>query len=234
MSTKDTPEEVNEVSEDAEVKPAAKKTVRKTIRRVRKVAAKRDPEEAPAEPSSADAPGEDAAAAEATEKTATGTTDKSEAEPAPPMKRVPKSNQRGTGRKDTRSESHADDESGRSEGRERRGGERRGSGRQRRGGAVRRVVEPVSEKELSKKAWKIYQADIAEEGIALVDDKTGRNLALRSFELARMFLEEEAKQRRAIAAAKSEPREKTAQEKGPKDEKSKDKDDKPGKDESDD
>lgn len=212
MSTKDMPEEVNE---DAEVKPAAKKTVRKTIRRVRKVAPKRDKEETPAEPSSEDQPGEAATPSEAPEVAGA---EKADADPAPPRKRTPKSNQRGSrggdrDRQDSRQESASDDDQGRSEGRDRRGGERgerRGSGRQRRGANTpRRTLEPVNVKELGKKAWKIYQADIAEEGIALVDDKTGRNLALRSFDLARMFLEEEAKQKRMATAAKPESQEKS-------------------------
>lgn len=57
-----------------------------------------------------------------------------------------------------------------------------------------RTVEPVDADELSKRAWKIFQADVAEEGITLIDNSTGRNLALRSFELARVFLEEQARQ----------------------------------------
>ena len=44
-----------------------------------------------------------------------------------------------------------------------------------------------------------------EEGIALVDDKTGRHLALRSFDLARIFLEEKAKQSRNSGAGNESP-----------------------------
>ena len=55
--------------------------------------------------------------------------------------------------------------------------------------------EPVNvdPKELGKKAWQLYRADIAEEGIALVKDDDGRKLAQRSFDLAKIFLEERAR-----------------------------------------
>lgn len=60
-----------------------------------------------------------------------------------------------------------------------------------------RSSEPVDPEELAKRAWKIFQSDVAEEGIALVDNNTGRQLALRSFELARVFLEEKNRQMRS-------------------------------------
>jgi hypothetical protein len=191
MSTKDTPEEVND---EVDVKPVAKKTVRKTIRRVRKVASKHAKEEHP-----------ESDAAAKTESPSEGGEEQAEARGDAPKKRPPRSNQRGS-RGSSESEDGGDPS--KPEGRERKGSERR-SGRQRRtssGTTPRRVAEPVNQKSLSKKAWKIFQADIAEEGIALVDDKTGRNLALRSFELARMFLEEEGRHRRSVAAAKEEAR----------------------------
>lgn len=84
---------------------------------------------------------------------------------------------------------------------EERRSERRGRGRR----TSRTTPIPVDAKKLASKAWKLYQADIAEEGIALVDDKTGRHLALRSFDLARIFLEEKAKQSRNGGAGKESP-----------------------------
>lgn len=79
--------------------------------------------------------------------------------------------------------------------------ERRKSGRGRRSpkgsSAGPRSSEPVDPEELAKRAWKIFQSDVAEEGIALVDNNTGRQLALRSFELARVFLEEKSRQMRS-------------------------------------
>jgi hypothetical protein len=62
-------------------------------------------------------------------------------------------------------------------------------------------LESVDVEELAKRAWKIYQADVSEEGIALIDNSTGRQLALRSFELARVFLEEKARQERLCNAS---------------------------------
>lgn len=82
-------------------------------------------------------------------------------------------------------------------GRGRRGGKAGGSSP--RGGGS---SEPVDPEELAKRAWKIFQSDVAEEGIALVDNATGRQLALRSFELARVFLEEQSRQRRLHGSSK--------------------------------
>jgi hypothetical protein len=94
---------------------------------------------------------------------------------------------------------------------DRRGGERRGRGR-RSNNSNRAKPEPVDAKALARKAWKLYQADIAEEGIALVDDKAGRTLALRSFDLARIFLEEKARQKRSAKSGKESPKDSTMSE----------------------
>lgn len=74
--------------------------------------------------------------------------------------------------------------------------DRRRSGRGRNPGRGKPPRVEVDPNDLAKRAWKIYQADIAEEGIALVNNSIGRELAQRSFELARIFLEEEARHRR--------------------------------------
>jgi len=47
---------------------------------------------------------------------------------------------------------------------------------------------------LANFAWKIYLAEISEEGVALVDDKGAKELAKRCFALASIFLDEKAKQ----------------------------------------
>jgi hypothetical protein len=73
-----------------------------------------------------------------------------------------------------------------------------------------RAVEPLDTDELSKRAWKIYQADVAEEGITLIDNSSARQLALRSFELARVFLEEEARQVKLSKPAKESNRERSS------------------------
>jgi hypothetical protein len=90
--------------------------------------------------------------------------------------------------------------------------ERRRQGRGRRAAKTPsssgRALEPVDPEELSKRAWKIYQADVAEEGITLIDNSTGRQLALRSFELARVFLEEQARQVKLCKPPKESRREK--------------------------
>jgi hypothetical protein len=53
----------------------------------------------------------------------------------------------------------------------------------------------IDAKEQAHMAWKLYSADIAEEGIALVKDEDGRKLAMRSFDLAKIFLEEKARRK---------------------------------------
>ena len=75
--------------------------------------------------------------------------------------------------------------------------------------------EPVDPDELGKRAWKIYQSDVAEEGITLIDNSTGRQLALRSFELARVFLEEQARQTK-LCSTPAEPQRKSAAQSGDK------------------
>jgi hypothetical protein len=48
---------------------------------------------------------------------------------------------------------------------------------------------------LAKRAWKIYLAEISEEGVALVGDGDARELSRRCFRLAEIFLEEQARRR---------------------------------------
>lgn len=48
---------------------------------------------------------------------------------------------------------------------------------------------------LAKFAWKIYLAEISEEGVALVGDNDARDLARRCFRLAEIFLDEQTRRR---------------------------------------
>ena len=48
---------------------------------------------------------------------------------------------------------------------------------------------------LAKFAWKIYLAEVSEEGVALVGDGDARELARRCFRLAELFLEEQGRRR---------------------------------------
>lgn len=64
----------------------------------------------------------------------------------------------------------------------------------------------LNQKKLAKKAWEIFAAEVAEEGIALMDDNTSREVARRSFRLAEFFMLEEAK-RRQPAKHKNQPEE---------------------------
>jgi hypothetical protein len=46
---------------------------------------------------------------------------------------------------------------------------------------------------LAKRAWKIYLAEISEEGVALVGDNDAKELCRRCFRLAEIFLDEEGR-----------------------------------------
>ena len=46
---------------------------------------------------------------------------------------------------------------------------------------------------LAKKAWKIFQAEVGEEGLALIDDHDAREISRRCFRLAEIFMEEAAR-----------------------------------------
>ena len=50
--------------------------------------------------------------------------------------------------------------------------------------------------EVSKKAWKIFQSEVGEEGLALIDDHDAREISRRCFRLAEIFLEEAARRSR--------------------------------------
>lgn len=57
-----------------------------------------------------------------------------------------------------------------------------------------RAPRPKLDPELvAKKAWKIYLAEVSEEGLALISDQDARDLSRRSFRLAEFFLEEAAR-----------------------------------------
>jgi hypothetical protein len=68
----------------------------------------------------------------------------------------------------------------------RRSGGRRGSG----GGGGGSHRPTVDSEELGRKAWKVFQHEIAEEGLALIDETSARQLAEKSLVVTRAFLEE--------------------------------------------
>lgn len=47
--------------------------------------------------------------------------------------------------------------------------------------------------EVARKAWKIYLAEVSEDGLALIGDNEARELSRRSFRIAEVFLEEQAR-----------------------------------------
>lgn len=48
---------------------------------------------------------------------------------------------------------------------------------------------------LTKMAWKIYLAEVSEEGVALIGDNDARDLSRRCFRLAEIFVEEQTRRR---------------------------------------
>lgn len=48
---------------------------------------------------------------------------------------------------------------------------------------------------LTKMAWKIYLAEVSEEGVALIGDQDAKDLSRRCFRLAEIFIEEQARRR---------------------------------------
>ncbi|MDP0490970.1 MAG: hypothetical protein Q7Q71_07975 [Verrucomicrobiota bacterium JB023] len=70
-------------------------------------------------------------------------------------------------------------------GRSRRGGR---SGEERnRDSSDKKKFDP---EEVAEKAWLIYQGELEEEGVSLIDPRRGREIARRCFELAVVFCEE--------------------------------------------
>lgn len=57
---------------------------------------------------------------------------------------------------------------------------------------VRAKIDPEL---LTKMAWKIYLAEVSEEGVALILDQDAKDLSRRCFRLAEIFIEEQARRR---------------------------------------
>jgi len=88
----------------------------------------------------------------------------------------------------------------------------RGRGRRGRKGNEANLNQPQAQqikldpKSVAKKAWKIFLAEVSEEGLALIGDKEAKELTKRSFRLGEIFHEEE--QRRQIIAKEKAQQEK--------------------------
>jgi hypothetical protein len=48
---------------------------------------------------------------------------------------------------------------------------------------------------MTKMAWKIYLAEVSEEGVALIGDNDAKDLSRRCFRLAEIFIEEQMRRR---------------------------------------
>lgn len=85
------------------------------------------------------------------------------------------------------------DQNQQGKGRNRRGRRNRNKGDQPQPQQQQVQAAPIDAKELSKKAWKVFLSEVSEEGLALIGDKEGRELAKRSFKIAELFLEEQGR-----------------------------------------
>lgn len=109
-------------------------------------------------------------------------------------KEKPKKKDSKKGEEKSKSEESAEEESSseegddRGEGRNRRGRNRRGGNRDREESGPKRA--PVDKDEAAAKAWEIYQGELEEEGVSLVDPRRAREVARRCLELATIFCEE--------------------------------------------
>lgn len=86
-----------------------------------------------------------------------------------------------------------EDSAPKKQGRQRGQGRQQNGGSRKRGGGERNERQerlPVNAKKLREKAWKIFLAEVSEEGLALVSKSDAHRLAQRSFDVARAFLEE--------------------------------------------
>ena len=124
------------------------------------------------------------------------------------------SRQKGGQRKQTRNDDSSSGSKDQGQGRN-DVGERRGRGRGRGGRerGERREPKPrvtVDSKDLTKKAWEIFESEVTEEGLALLDDNGLRDYAKSSFNAARLFLEEKERvtSREKQAKAEQKKREK--------------------------
>jgi hypothetical protein len=77
----------------------------------------------------------------------------------------------------------------------------------------------VDSKDLAKKAWKIFESEVTEEGLALLDDNGLRDYARSSFNAARLFLEEKerviGREKQAIEERKRRDNEKKVESEKP-------------------
>ncbi len=62
----------------------------------------------------------------------------------------------------------------------------------------------IDKDQLEKCAWKIYLAEVSEEGLALMDDRTGIEAARRSFRMAEIFLIEAARSKNPAPARRND------------------------------
>ncbi len=109
---------------------------------------------------------------------------------SPPKNKDSKDSKESRDSRDHKEQGERDDSKGERQEKGNRRNRNRNRGR-REDGPIQRIE--IDFDQMRKKAWKIYQSEVTEEGLALLDDKALREYARSSFNAARLFLEEEAK-----------------------------------------
>lgn len=185
-------------------KAARKRVVKKGVRGPRaprkKTVVKNTDESAPAEEASPEEISQSTDESSAPEESASASEPVAEIQvveetPAKPEDEKSKKGAKKKGKsKDENSSS--DDDSGESAEEDEQGQSRNRRGRNRRGGNARDRDDSggkrpaIDKEEAAAKAWEIYQGELEEEGVSLVDPRRAREVARRCLELATIFCEE--------------------------------------------
>ncbi|MFR2286683.1 MAG: hypothetical protein ACLS9G_04770, partial [Akkermansia sp.] len=61
-------------------------------------------------------------------------------------------------------------------------------------------------KKVAARAWKMFLAEVSEEGLALMDDQTAREAARRAFRCAEFFMMEESRRKQSLKAVSQQGR----------------------------
>ncbi|MGJ8672478.1 hypothetical protein [Rubritalea sp.] len=189
-----------EVPSTTEVAPK-KKTARKAVKRTE-------------EPVTAPAPTENTERKEPVQGVRDVRTQKSEEQQPSAETASSQAPQQDDFRKEVQSENSDQENNGQNKGRNRRGRRNRDKGEQQQPQQQPQQAQ-IDDKELSKKAWKVFIGEVNEEGLALIGDKEGRELAKRSFRLAEIFLEEQGRR----TAPKQQPQQRRQRQERPAEEK---------------
>lgn len=99
------------------------------------------------------------------------------------------------------------------------GGKRKRRRRNKKGNGIEERVNPQEQpqgprqldvKKIAKRAWKLFLAEVSEEGLALMDDHVAREASRRAFRCAELFTIEESRRKQAKKSNEQKPNAPTA------------------------